>query len=177
MLAAAEIAGQRLDGVAYLVPSTSDATTRRHYNSFDEVDMGVELTTLSGSKFCFMWVMDDVQEGLRLNRAEAGFSAGPLKRLDVSNEPEWAGLLGRAITGVALSWHRPCDEALEAVWSVRLIFDSTAIVIALGEAAHDRRTICYIPDTVVVIFDEGLARSYEPPSSQGSSWGGLITSN
>lgn len=174
-LAAAEIAGESLDRVAYLVPGTSDVTKRRHYNSFDEVDMGVELTTVSGSKFCFMWVMDDVKEGLRLGRAEPGSRPVPFKRLDVSSEPEWAELRGKTTTGVALAWHRPCDEALEAVWSVRLRFDRTSVVIALGEAAHDRQTICYIPDSLVVIFDEVVARSYEPLSSQGSSWGGLIT--
>lgn len=137
--------------------------------------MGIELTNSSGWRSQFRWVMDDVQEGLGIAETpDDDHDVAPLSLLDVSAEREWAPLLRRPITHVALAWHRPAEDALEAVWSVRLGFDSDEVVIALGEAADDRETICYMPDSIVVIFDEDVARSYEPLSSLGSSWGGLI---
>ena len=47
--------------------------------------------------------------------------------------------------------------------------DSTSVVIALGEDRDGR--LGYQPDALLVIFDEGIARSFRIPAGSGSAWG------
>ena len=66
---AAALLGQRFMRVAYLDVDTSSTEGWRHFDAFDEVDMGIELMTPSGEKICFLWEMHDLHEVLWVRRA------------------------------------------------------------------------------------------------------------
>ena len=172
---AASIVGEALERVAYLVPATSEQETRRHFGSFDEVDMGVEMRCVSGRRFICVWRMKDLDEGLFFGEVPEGDEMASLKRIEVSDTAEWQRLMNQTITGVGLAWHVPEEGASEAVWAVRLSFErSSAIVLALGESGELPNEVRYMPDNIAVIFAEEMAKAYEPASSLGSSWGSMV---
>lgn len=170
------IVGHSLKRAVYLLPATSAVESRHHFDGYDEVSMGIELTSHSDESFICRWRMQSFEEGLAFGEASQA-DTRELRRLDVTDAAEWQQLLHRRIVGVATAWHVPSDEASEAVWAVRLAFEgSRAVVLALGEADRDSSRLHYMPDSIVVIFDESVARAYEPPASIGSSWGSLVRS-
>lgn len=137
--------------------------------------MGVELQMGPGVTVRIRWAMTNFNEAITLRRHTRHNESDGLKMINVSDAAEWRLLLGEVITEAAATWHVPNEYATETVWSIRLAFGKVgSVVIALGECDYKTRRISYIPDSLVVIFDEVLAREYEPPASIGSSWGSLI---
>jgi hypothetical protein len=167
--------GHTVQGARYLFPASSDHIERRHFAGFDEVDMGVELLTAAGGVFSVFWHMEGFNEGLAVARGTpAPLADRHVTGLTVSDTVEWRRIRGSPVTAVGLAWHVPNENCPEAVWALRLMLgDALSLVIALGEA-HEVRQITYMPDSLVVIFDEAVARNYHIPASVQSSWGGLV---
>ncbi|MGH9338550.1 MAG: hypothetical protein ACRD1R_02925 [Acidobacteriota bacterium] len=133
--------------------------------------MGVEIVLVGGAKLAVSWEMDGLNEGLSIN-LDSGDSNSEDRQgelVDVSTTDGWKRVLGRKIEGLAFASHIPNDGCPEALWSIRLDLSGTAsVVIALGEMRGDH--LGYLPDGLVVIFNEVEARSYRILSSSQSSW-------
>jgi hypothetical protein len=100
--------------------------------------------------------------------AAFGIAAAPV---DVSGVPPWPSLLGRTVLGLQYAWHGAGSDSDDSLWAIRINLDSAeSVVIALGvvEDGH----LIYLPDSIVVIFEPDVARSYSIPAADGSSWGG-----
>ncbi len=169
----ASLMGEQIEAVHYLFPLTSERAYRRHFKTFDEVDAGVELVLLSGRRLELRWEMHGEREMLSLRTHRDLSSVPAWQSLDVSQTDDWAHMTFKPITAIAGAWHSPC-EGCEELWAVRLTCKAESVVVALGEAGDDSRRIRYMPDSLVVIFDEPEARAYEPLASFGSSWGGIV---
>ncbi|MDF2254445.1 hypothetical protein [Streptantibioticus ferralitis] len=137
-----------------------------------EVDLAVELVMASGAVLAFDWAMDGLNEGLAIElRGHGEQGARPMgEAVDVSNHVEWARFLGKTITDITPVWHVPNEGCVEMPWSFRLDFcNSSSVVIALGESKGGGFT--YMPDSLVVIFEESMAAAYKIPASSTSSLG------
>jgi hypothetical protein len=93
--------------------------------------------------------------------------------LDASDREAWRNHIGRTVVSVATAWHTSNDGYPESIWSVRLTFDTGSVVIALGELSRSSQ-LDYMPNEIVVVFDESLARAYHPHHVTESSWGSPI---
>lgn len=157
-------------------PFTSERAYRRHFKAFDEVDAGLELVLLSRLRLELRWEMQGEREMLSLRTHRDLPSVAAWQSLDVSQADEWARMTFSPITAIAGAWHSPC-EGCEELWAVRLTCDAENVVVALGEAGDGSSRIRYMPDSLVVIFDEGEAKAYETLASFGSSWGGIVAAS
>ncbi|MEU3776094.1 hypothetical protein AB0F11_23335 [Streptomyces sp. NPDC032472] len=130
----------------------------------------MELVMASGITLALSWAMDGLNEGLAIELWEAGESnAGSIaETVDVSDHLEWATFLGGSIVNVTPALHVPNEGCPEMPWAFRLDFsNSLSLVIALGESKGSGFT--YMPDSLVVIFDESTAAAYRIPASSTSS--------
>ncbi len=98
--------------------------------------------------------------------------------LDASDRDAWRNHIGRKVQLVAAAWQTSCEDGPETIWSVRFTFDTGSVVIALGDLeGGDASRLVHTANSVVVVFDESLARAF-PPYPQygvsGSSWGSPI---
>ena len=123
-----------------------------------EIDLDVILR-LSSGQLSLTWDRDDMTEGI-----SAGFEYdGPVDGLldvDVSQSPQWRGLLGQRILSVEFGWQVSEADGPESLWTLRLDFPSGAsVVVAIGEVGKDA-VPSYFPDSLVVLFDEEVALSY-----------------
>ncbi|MFF0084650.1 hypothetical protein ACFYR1_33780 [Streptomyces canus] len=134
--------------------------------------MAVELVLDTGAALLLYWSMDGVNEGLAIETRDPGDVDVnlPGDAIDVSEHVDWAGLLGASIVGINPAWHVPNEGCPEMPWAYRLEFsNNSSLVIALGVA--ERRGFTYMPDALVVIFDQNIALAYKIPASDTSSYG------
>ncbi|MEU7182033.1 MULTISPECIES: hypothetical protein [Streptomyces] len=134
--------------------------------------MAVELGLESGSVLVLAWAMDGVNEGMAIEFRSPGESGTKSlgDPIDVSNHIDWRRFLGVPIASVGVAWHVPNEGCPEMPWAYRFGFsDESSLVIALGESEGTGFT--YMPDALVVIFDEGIAAAYKIPASGSSSSG------
>jgi hypothetical protein len=85
--------------------------------------------------------------------------------MDVSDANEWRAIIDQTIDGLQVLWHESEADVPLAVFAVKLEFGKTDVVLALGKSpglsdAPRPSGIQYIPDSVVVIFDDEVFRSY-----------------
>ncbi|MFC9297193.1 hypothetical protein ACFTWH_01665 [Streptomyces sp. NPDC057011] len=166
----AEVSSESLAAVRYGVPQGGTWPEGHRADVAHEVDMSVELVMASGITLALSWAMDGLNEGLAMELREAGDSAvGSIaEAVDVSDHTEWAAFLGASIVNAAPAWHVPNEGCPEMPWAFRLDFsNSSSLVIALGESNGSGFT--YMPDAMVVIFDEPTAAAYRIPASSTSS--------
>lgn len=137
--------------------------------------MGIELITGSGLVLGLTWAIPGHEEGLLIGmyRTEDCPPSELIDLTDMSGHEAWSAALGRLVDTVAISFHVHWDDATTRPWALRIgVSGGAGATVALGEArGHDIR---YVPNNLVVIFDESVARAYEIPSSSGSAWGELI---
>ncbi|QLQ37609.1 hypothetical protein [Micromonospora robiginosa] len=138
--------------------------------SAHEVDLEVALTLSSGA-FVVAWGREDLTEGLDIGWEELADSEG-VAAVPVSDGESWPRLIGRTITDVHASWQVSEAGCPESMWSMRVSFGPELhVVIALGELDELGRPT-YHPDSLLLLFDESMARSYRPSGSSSSAWGG-----
>jgi hypothetical protein len=155
------VVGSRIVAVRYLLLAGFPWPGWRINGLIHEVDHGVELVMADGSVLTLYWEMQGYDEFLAIApMSAAGFWAkGPIDVLNVSEAPEWVGILGRTVTGVSVAWHIPNAGCPRAIWAVRIDLEGGAsFVIALGEIHEGAPT--YHPDSIVVLFDKDVAEPY-----------------
>lgn len=169
------VIGSRIVDVRYFLPAGVHWPDGRVDGLVHEVDHGVELAMADGSVLALYWEMRGEDEFLAIvPRSVAGFWVeGLIETVNVSQEPDWVGILGRTITGVGVARHVPNAGCPRSVWAARIDLDGgSSFVIALGqihEGAPD-----YLPDSIVVLFDRKDAESYWINGYVTSAWGETI---
>jgi hypothetical protein len=134
-----------------------------------EVDLDVVLS-LSTGVISLTWERDDLVEGLAIGWEEFTEPEG-VAAVPAGDSENWRRLLGCAITDVHASWQASEVDCPESMWSMRISFGPQLhVVIALGEL--DQAGLpTYHPDSLLLLFDEIMARSYRPSGAVGSAWG------
>jgi hypothetical protein len=167
--AAAEFVGQEIVAVHYLNLHGATWPGENASGAVDEVDMGVAIRLENMSELLIEWAMHGAIEGIDI-RAIRGRRPSQSES-DVSSNSQWGRFIGNRIDGLGAAWH-PSDNGMPTLWAVRLsILDNDSVVIGLG--AIEDGVPRYRPDTLLVIFDERLAKTYRPPDANESSFGGL----
>ncbi|MFG2596397.1 hypothetical protein [Streptomyces sp. NPDC048462] len=166
----AAVSSETLSAVRYEVSQGGTWPEGHRADGAHEVDLSVELVMASGASLALSWAMDGLNEGLAIELKEAGRLGSGLtpEAVDVGDRVEWANFLGGSIVKIAPAWHVPNEGCPEMPWAFRLDFsDSSCLVIALGESKGSGFT--YMPDSLVIIFDESTAAAYKIPASFTSS--------
>lgn len=167
--------GERLISARYLLPSGMGWGGGGDLDHVHEVDMGVELLTESGIRLELSWSTPGVGEGLVIAfGAVMDCSEGQrLSSVDVSRDDQWSAILGYSVESVAIAFCFHDFTSSMRPWSFRLgLSGSSSVTIALGEIREGR--LQYMPDNIVVIFDEATAQLYVVPNSPESAWGEVI---
>jgi hypothetical protein len=169
----AAVAGRRLRNVTYFIPPGLEWVEEDSIGgAIHVVDMGVSLV-LDGATLNVAWSMDGFNEGLAVatDPVDPLFFGRSAVAVDASGILPWPSRLGCVIQGISWAWHQPCDDCPDLLWSVRVDFGAPgSAVVALGSVEYG--TPRYMPDSLLVLFDENLAKSYLIPAGEGSSWGG-----
>lgn len=166
------LVGASLERVRYV---GSEFTVPELYSShagFDTVLKGVELTC-SSHVVAVMWMMEGVKEGLGfvLDPDRQFYEDESLRIVDVSHVRQWASLLHVPVLSCGTSWQVADDNAPRSIWSFRLSFiGGPSATIALGDL-NERGILTYQPDSIAVIFDETISRSYQILASAETAWG------
>jgi hypothetical protein len=90
-------------------------------------------------------------------------------RVDVGDLGEWQPFIGKPLAVSGIATHIPDGTNRATVWSLRIAAEASSFVIALGEWTGTRPE--YLPDSIVAIFDEAVARAYVIPDNPVSAWG------
>lgn len=172
---ATTLAGERLVCVRYATPSGASWVNYSDLEGVREVDMAVELVTESGLVLELSWATPGREEGLALalghgeNRAPSDL----VDLVDVSAIPDWSGILGEFVEEVAVSFYVHNEGSSVRPWSFRIgVSNGSSVTVALGETSD--HLIRYLPDNLVVIFEEATARNYEVADSLQSAWGETV---
>lgn len=164
--------GKGIHEVGYLYPAgihgiSVDSSSRVH-----EVDHGIRLVVADGVMVTLMWQMDGVCSALSVVAGD-GHDAGItdlVESYDVSDSPAWAPLIDRRIINVGVAWHTSERGCSVTPWAFRFeVGENRRFVVALAEMRGG--VLAYIPDNIVAIFDDDVARSYTCMGSKTSSWG------
>jgi hypothetical protein len=173
----AMLVGERLVSASYCVPAGVRWENYGDMEYVHEVDMGVELVTESGLVLGLSWSTPGREEGLSLGLDRRGEcpSNELIDLVDVSRLSEWSAVLGRLIETVGVSFHVHADDSSTRPWAFRIgASGGSSVTVALGEVSHG--ALRYMPDNMLAIFDETIARDYQIPSSSQSAWGEIVAS-
>ncbi|MEU8049521.1 hypothetical protein [Micromonospora haikouensis] len=172
---AATLAGERLLCARYATPSGSSWVNYSDLEGVHEVDMGVELATESGLALQLSWATPGREEGLALalGHGENRTPSDLVDLVDVSAVQDWSNVLGYFVEEVAVSFYVHDEGSSVRPWSFRIgVSNGLSVTVALGETSD--HSIRYLPDGLVVIFEESTARNYEVSDSLQSAWGETV---
>lgn len=134
----------------------------------DEVDMEIVVRLDNGASLTLAWAMSGEVEGLALLDGEP--ESDDRTVVDVTSHTQWSTRVGREVIAVGAGWHVPNAGSPRTLWSWRLSFEGgPCAVVATGELVNGEPR--YLPDSLVVIFDERLALSYGADHSPGGAFG------
>lgn len=170
------LVGNRIVEVDYLVSAGSAWPDGRESGRIHEVDHGVKFTMADGSRLQMRWEMEGEYELLAVDFSAhvEPDSGGLIDAFEVSATPEWMRFVERTVVSLGVARHVLAVDAPEPLWAVRFDFEGNeSVVIALGEVRGGR--LAYLPDAVVVLFDERDAQTYSHQGSRGSSWGEAVS--
>jgi hypothetical protein len=166
--------GRRIVGVRYRNAPGSGWPDGNASDAVHEVDMDVVIALDNESAAVISWAMNGLVEGLDLQIQRNSATDVRDDETDVAANPHWRPVVGRTVDEVASAWHVPNEGCPETLWAVRLsLSGGSSVVIGLGEVEDG--IVQYQPDALVVLFDEAVARAYQPPASRESAFGTLIT--
>jgi len=166
----ASLKGARLSGVTYHYLPPADGTYYTGGEKGVDCDLAaVNLDLGDRGTTAITWAMAGQLEGLAILEGES-YSGIGTEVLDAADREAWREHIGTRITSVAASWQISGEDCPESLWSVRINFAASSIVIALGTAPD----MDYMPNELVVVFDMSLAQSYKPMHVSDSSWGGPV---
>jgi hypothetical protein len=166
------LVGKRLIGVYYHHSSGEGAQRELSPLHVHEVDMELELQFENSLLLLVTWAMDGPTQGLDVELlavSDAKLHATG-SRDDMASTSEWRPIVGQQVEEVGIAWHESEEGPPEALWSIRLSFHNGAsLVVVLGQLRDGQ--VQYIPDELIVIFDEPLARAYVSPLGSVDSFG------
>lgn len=164
--------GFTIERVQYLAPRATQQESVTGGVGFDQAESGVQLTGKDGRSRTIRWAQDGFDEELWIgeeSKTEHHQLWSPdVRALEVGTWSEVA--TGAVIDHVSVSWQH-IGPSRFSVWAVRLTMGGASVVVSLGERDFESGRPSYIPDCILVIFDEQVARSYEPRASSASAWG------
>ena len=165
------LVGRQVVEVRYHVPVGVAAGGVSDSGMVDDVEQAIDLMVDDGSVVRAQWEMRGELEFLSVVRASGTDLIGSfVDTVDVSGGDSWGRILGRTVSGVGVAWHASGSEELRAPFAIRLDFHgATSVVIALGELVGGVPS--YLPDGVLVIFDETVAANYVFPGAESPAWG------
>ncbi len=169
------LAGQSLREVSYLYSGGGSTPALDGAGRIHEVPHGVRLVTSRSVPITLTWLMEgDCAALVAVEGSGEGVGVTHLiEAHDVSASPRWRPLLGPAITGAGMSWHRATPECPATPWACRLEFgDQGGFVAALAETHGE--SLEYQPDNVAVLFDRRDAEALRRYGGDRSSWGADI---
>jgi hypothetical protein len=140
-----------------------------------EVDMGVDLSLGNGTTLRLLWATPGSDEGLAIELLDSQTVTKDdlIDSVNVASRGEWADITHHPIKSVGIAFYSYDGSAEDRPWSFRLEFaNGMSVVFALGEVADDQ--LSYMPDSLVVIFDEAMARAYEVAEARSSAWGEML---
>jgi hypothetical protein len=169
---AGALRSSELTRVKYAVPREGSWQGSRPQENVDEIDDGVQLLTKIDG-VVVRWAMAGANEGLYaglLSQTKRDPDPALLRQLDVSELPQWKPFLTKPLMLRGMASHVPFETDRATVWSLRFeTSDGAKVVIALGEWTETG--LQYLPDGLVAIFDEAVARGFTIPDNPGSAWG------
>ena len=134
-----------------------------------EVDLDIVMM-LTGGIIQFTWERDDRIEGMFIDFPA---EVGPLEDIvsvRVDKSPQWRAIIGDRIRDVRFGWYKSELGVPTSLLSVRVQFENDReALLAVGELDQSEKPR-YHPDSLIVIFDERLARSYRPEGTIGTPW-------
>ena len=154
--------GKRLVGVKYhYLPAADTHEYAGTESGFDSDLAAIDLDFGERGTTIITWATDGMNQGLANLNGES-YTGLATEVLDAADRDAWGMSIGDRISTIAVAWHFSGDDCPESIWAVRIGFSVSSIVIALGTANQE---IDYMPDELVVVFDETLARLYRPASA------------
>jgi hypothetical protein len=163
------VVGARLGAVEYRYLPWGDPPEYTGGGAGVDIDLAAVVLELEErGRFTVTWAMTGPLEGLALLGTETPYPGLADEVIDATGREAWTRFQGQPITSVGLAWQVSGDGCPESVWAMRFDFPQGSVVVALGEPGPP---IDYMPDELVVIFDEEVARAYRPPHVSESSWG------
>lgn len=161
--------GNPLEAVSYrYLPDSAGGEYSGGGQGYDDELAAVVLTFAESDPVTITWAMASESEGLAIMDGVGG--RAPVAQ--AADRQGWKPHHGRVITSISGAWHRTGDHSAESLWSLRLGFSRSSVVIALGVADPNPS---YMPDEIIVLFDPLLAKRYRPHHSAESSWGSSLT--
>lgn len=167
---AALLVGFRIDSVQYLRPAAMRGLESQKGWGFEHAEAGLTLRNADGENRSFRWTQRGFDEGLWIGESFETMASGWVPDVNAIPVPSWKAFEGSTISSIAVAWQQ-IAPARYSIWSVRLDLADRSVAIALGERDSDSGQLTYIPDCVVVIFNDSVGRRYRPPASLSSAWG------
>jgi hypothetical protein len=134
-----------------------------------EIELNALLATSKGV-FNVTWERDDLIEGISVSLLDSMPSTGDALGVDVTGSPQWLPFIDQEIVNVEFAWQVSEAGCPESLWAIRLDFaHGASVILALGEVDEPLRPQ-YFPDSLIVIFNEQVARSYVHAGASGSAW-------
>lgn len=165
------LVGFRIDSVQYLRPAAMRGIESQEGQGFEHAEAGLTLSDADGESRSVRWAQRGFDEGLWIGESSAREPGGAwVPDVNAIPVPSWKTFEGSTISSIAVAWQR-IAPARYSIWSVRLDLADRSVAIALGERDPESGQLTYIPDCVVVIFNDGVGRRYRPPASLSSAWG------
>lgn len=123
---------------------------------------------LGGAFLRFGWRLDGVDERLVF---EWGSDSEVQDGVVSDAAGDWHGLIGDEIAGIRMSTHISDESLPPSIWAITLeCRERRSVTIALGELDESDKPV-YMPDSIVLIFDQREAESFRPPAAIESAWG------
>jgi hypothetical protein len=153
------VAGGSLAMVEYDHLPSADGSSFTRLAEADGDLAAVRLTYADGHRCAITWAMDGTTEGLSLSTAADALASSSAERIDVSQSPPWIPLIGRNVASLSLAWRRDAAAGKESLFALKCgTSGGASFVVALGGVSAEG--IEYLPDEVVVIFDDAAAERY-----------------
>ncbi|HNJ97873.1 MAG TPA: hypothetical protein PLV13_07090 [Ilumatobacteraceae bacterium] len=162
--------GFEFTAVDYLMPRGLADSVLTVGSGFEHAEAGVELVGAEGERRTIRWSQTGFDEGLWVGAGgptDEGAWVPGVKSVGVTS---WSDRgLGNRIVRVVPAWQEVAPSRY-SIWSIRMELTVGAVVVALGERSFETGQPTYIPDCVLVIFEEEVARLYRSRASTSSAW-------
>lgn len=160
--------GARIDSIRYQ-NTLNGGLAGTPTGDVHEVELGVEIHLSTGA-FLVTWEREHLIEGIVIYPSQTLSPPEDVALASVDEGSYWQDYIGDVVCGLNFMWQISELGCPESLWAVRLTLASGKdVVVALGELDIDSLPR-YHPDSLVVIFDEVVSRSYSHPGAIGTAW-------
>lgn len=160
--------GKQLASVNYhYVPFDPGSAYLGQSEGLDADLAAIDFDFADGSSSYVTWAISGDIQGLMA--VEGSAYHGAVDAVFKATETQaWAPFVDEVVQSVEAQWQVSWEAAPETIWAFRLDFPSGSVVVALGT---DDPQLDYMPDELVVVYDESKAKAFKPPHVEKSAWG------